>query len=386
MNLPTNVTKFTKFEPITEQIDKLFENKDLFNDLLQFVLGVKFPLPPVRKNQLVLNYKTLEVKQEPERTTDDEKQVSGTSSKNYMNKYSSDYLTYHMNSIVSEESEMRLTTYDLSVLDNYFESLVGKRYGFLPLSVHARDSPNANQHYLLVILDYKTDRFHLFDSRNSNDYLYRSKDLPKDALESLMIGLTQFKPFSAPFQYVPMAEWLGDQLQTVVHRNKWDSIYSLAWCLLIAATLDGSEEMTPESLMIEFNNTGIELDKQNFIHNFAQSVLLNYRDFLGGSKIIKEYELTGHLSSRDALRRHLYSKSMWDHLSVAEKEKMIEDNSTMGVLESKLNDKSAPSASPEKSSSDNESDDVDESAASSSSSSPADNSPRSTPAGKCIIS
>jgi len=315
INLPTSVKKFAKFDAINEHLEKLFANKNIFHELLQFVLGSKMPEIPVRKTQIVLNYKNLEVTQEPERTVNDEKQAfnnnnannNNADTKNYVSKFSSDYLTYHMNSIVSEESELRMTTYDLNVLDNHFESLRAKRYGFLPLTVHARDTPNANQHYLLVILDYKTDKFYLFDSRNSNDYLYRSKDLPKDALEQLMIGLTQYKPFKTPFQYVPMAEWLGNQLQVVVHRNKWDSIYSLAWCLLVACWLDGSDEVTPESLMIELNNTGLELDKQNFIHNFAQSVLYNYRDFLDGAKYIRKF--TTNLSMSPA--EHKATKAMW---------------------------------------------------------------------------
>jgi len=226
------------------------------------------------------------VYQEVERTVDDESNCG-----KYASKFSKDYLDYRMNSIVSEEKEMRLTTYDLAVLDNYFNSaLKGKRYGFLPLTIHSRDSPNSNPHYLLIILDYKSgrvdsktgkivvpDKFYLFDSRNSNDYLFRSKYLPSSALDQLMFGLTQYKPFSE-FEYVPTEAWLGKQLQTVVHQNKWDSIYSLAWCLLVAMWLDSSEEVTPETLMVELNNSELELDKQNFIHEFARSVLTEFKD------------------------------------------------------------------------------------------------------------
>lgn len=294
-NLPKNIQKFTNFDKISGNIEALFQNKNLYNDLLQFVLEQKFPPIPVRKNQVVFDYMKGNVYQEVERTVGDESNRG-----NYANKFSKDYLEYHMNSIISEEKEMRLTTYDLNVLDNYFNaSLKGKRYGFLPLTIHSRDSPNANPHYLLIILDYKAgridpktkkiisqDKFYLFDSRNSNDYLFRSKYLPSSALDQLMFGLIQYRPFSE-FEYIPTGAWLGDQLQTVVHRNKWDSIYSLAWCLLVAMWLDSSDEVTPETLMVELNNTDLELDKQNFIHEFARSVLTEYRDHVmfGKSKL-----------------------------------------------------------------------------------------------------
>lgn len=288
-NLPESVTKFANFDIVSDKIDTLLNDKNLFHKLMQFVLETEYPAIPVRKNQIVLDYKTNNVTQELERMLDDEKQSMNNSNKNYVNKFSNDYLAYYMNSIVSEEAELRMTTYDLEVLDHFYESKKDKRYGFLPLTVHARDTPNANQHYLLVILDYKTDKFYLFDSRNTNDYLFRSALLPNNALEQLMIGLTQYDPFKN-LSYVPMAEWLGNQLQVVVHRNKWDSVYSLAWCLFVATWLDGSADATPESLMIELNNSDIELDKQNFIHNFAQSVLYNYRDSMNNGNGVGQYK------------------------------------------------------------------------------------------------
>jgi hypothetical protein len=286
-NLPETVTKFANFGVVGDKIEALLNDKNLFHNMLQFVLDTKYPAIPARKTQIILDYKTNNVSQEPERMLDDEKL---STDKNYVNKFSKDYLSYYMNSIVSEESELRMTTYDLDVLDRYYESKKDKRYGFLPLTVHARDTPNSNQHYLLIILDYKTDKFYLFDPRNTNDYLFRSALLPNDALEQLMIGLTQYNPFKN-LSYVPMAEWLGNQLQVVVHRNKWDSIYSLAWCLFVASWLEGSSDITPESLMIDLNNSDIELDKQNFIHNFAQSVLYNYRDSLNNDNKVRPYKL-----------------------------------------------------------------------------------------------
>ena len=269
-DLPKSITKFAEFENVSNDIDEMFKNPNIYNGLLEYVLDADFPKSPVRKNQIVLDFKTLSVFQESERLSTDEKTP-------YMNKFNSDYIAYHLNSIVSEENELRMTTYDLKVLDFYYESLKNKRYGFLPLTVHARDTPNSNFHYLLVILDYTTKKYYLFDSRNTNDYLYRSKNLPRDALEQLMMGLAQFKPFEAPFEYVPMASWIGPQLQNVIHRNKWDSIYSLAWCLFIAMWLDESPTVNPETIMIELNNSAVELDKQNFIHTFIKQVLTKYK-------------------------------------------------------------------------------------------------------------
>lgn len=274
-SLPKRISNITQFTKVSDNINKLLENPQLFQELLEYVLGYKYPTTPARKNHVVLDYTNLNVFTEVERTKSDEN-AAKQGNLLYTSKFSDDYLTFHMNSIISEEKELRMTSWDLPVIDNFFEKLQGKRYGFIPLTVHARDTPNSNQHYLLIILDYKTDKFYLFDSRNTNDYLYRSKYLPKDALEQLMIGLTQYKPFKAPFEYVPMAEWLGAQLQTVVHRNKWDSIYALAWCLLIALWLDSSNDTTLESLMVELNNSDIELDKQNFIHEFIKNLLTKY--------------------------------------------------------------------------------------------------------------
>lgn len=309
-NVPANISKFSGFDRISinNDIDTLFQNTNLFNEILQFVLEQKFPPIPVRKNQIVFNYVKEQdaVYQEVERKTEDE---TRNSRGNYASKFSKDYLEYHMNSIVSEEKEMRLTTYDLDALDNYYNtSLKGKRYGFLPLTIHSRDSPNANPHFLLIILDYKSgkidpktnkvvspDKFYLFDSRNSNDYLYRSKYLPANALDQLMFGLMQYKPFSE-FEYVPTGAWLGEQLQTVVHNNKWDSIYSLAWCLLVAMWLDASDEVNPETLMVELNNSALELDKQNFIHEFARNVLTEFKDHVlfGGPKLPSIIKYRGH--------------------------------------------------------------------------------------------
>lgn len=291
-NLPENIRAFTNFDKIGEDINELFQNKNLFQELMQFVLKQKFPAVPVRKNQIVFDYTKTDVFQEVERTPDDEAKCG-----NHASKFSKDYLEYHMNSIVSEEKELRLTTWDLNILDNYYNAnLKDKRYGFLPLTIHSRDSPNANPHYLLIILDYKSgridpvtkkiivqDKFYLFDSRNSNDYLFRSKYLPSSALDQLMFGLTQYEPFS-DFEYVPTEAWLGQQLQTVIHRNKWDSIYSLAWCLLVAMWLDSFDEVTPETLMVELNNDALELDKQNFIHEFARNVLTEYGNFVTHSE------------------------------------------------------------------------------------------------------
>lgn len=304
-NLPDSIKKITPFVNISNDLNKLFEDPQLFQNLLEFVLGYKYPKTPGRKTHLVFNYMNYNVYSEVERIDDDEKSRTDINTK-YMTKFSSDYLTYHMNSIISEEKELRITTWDLPVLDNFFENLKNKRYGFLPLTLHARDTPNSNKHYLMIILDYETDKFYLFDSRNTNDYLYRSNYLPKDALEQFMIGLTQYKPFQKPFQYVPMAEWLGNQLQTVVHRNKWDSIYSLAWCLLLAMWLDSDTEKlsSPEVLMVELNNGQLELDKQNFIHEFIKNLLLDYKAHLNGTTRDNKSDML-------SLEKHILTKQIW---------------------------------------------------------------------------
>ena len=153
-DLPKSITKFAEFENVSNDIDEMFKNPNIYNGLLEYVLDADFPKSPVRKNQIVLDFKTLSVFQESERLSTDEKTP-------YMNKFNSDYIAYHLNSIVSEENELRMTTYDLKVLDFYYESLKNKRYGFLPLTVHARDTPNSNFHYLLVILDYTTKKYYL---------------------------------------------------------------------------------------------------------------------------------------------------------------------------------------------------------------------------------
>lgn len=295
-NLPKQVTDIAPFTNISQDINELFNNPNIFQNLLEYVLKYEYPKFPVRKNQIVLDYMTCEIKIEPEKKLEDE--VG-----RHINKFADDYIVYHMNSIVTEEKELRMTTWELSVLDNFFGALKDERYGFIPLTVHSRDTPNANRHYLLIILDYTEAKYYLFDSRNSNDYIYRSKYLPKDVLEQLMIGLSQYQPFKAPFEYVPMGEWLGPQLQTVVHNNRWDSLYSLAWCISVALWLNSDDNCTPETIMVELNNSDIELDKNNFIHEFIKNLLTEYAAHL--SDIAKSVDLDDQNDQDDQNDHHV---------------------------------------------------------------------------------
>jgi hypothetical protein len=104
-------------------------------------------------------------------------------------KYADSYVKQQMHSISGEQGDLCMYTYSPQELQEFLQLNINKHYTFLPLTVHSTESANGIRHDMLLIFDNYTKLFYWFDGKNREDYLPIGQNLPKNAMDVLLINL-----------------------------------------------------------------------------------------------------------------------------------------------------------------------------------------------------
>lgn len=141
------------------------------------------------------------------------------------------YVKQQMHSISGEQKDLCYYTYSPEELQRFLQVNSSLHYTFLPLTVHATDSANGVRHDMLIIFDNRTKLAYWFDGHNRDDYLPFGRELPKNAIDVLLINF--FDKVRLGYNYEPSPSW---QMQGTLHAygsiGLLDFVLSTAWCFI----------------------------------------------------------------------------------------------------------------------------------------------------------
>jgi hypothetical protein len=154
------------------------------------------------------------------------------------------YLIPMMHTMSGEQFDLCFYTYQPDDLTEFLKRNESQRYVFLPIMVTALESANGHRHDMLLIFDNASKLFYWFDCRNREDYLPFGKNIPKNAIDVLLINFAQYMNGSAEgrakfgYNYEPSPSWvITSVLQPFGSIGEFDFIISTAWCYLIICNL-----------------------------------------------------------------------------------------------------------------------------------------------------
>lgn len=153
------------------------------------------------------------------------------------------YTRQHMHSISGEQKDLCFYTYDPDTLIRFLEANKAAHYTYLPMTVHATDSANGYRHDMLLVFDNRTKLFYWFDGRNREDYLPFGRNIPKNAIDVLLINMSD--RIKLGYIYEPQPSWVIDGvLQPFASVGEFDFVLSTAWCYLTMMMLDNFDSPT----------------------------------------------------------------------------------------------------------------------------------------------
>ncbi len=153
------------------------------------------------------------------------------------------YVKQPMHSISGEQQDLCFYTYGPQDLGQFLEQNKTNHYTFLPMTVHATESANGYRHDMLLIFDNRTKLFYWFDGRNREDYLPFGRDIPKNAIDILLINMAYNTKLG--YSYEPSPSWMiQGVLQPFASIGQFDFVLSTAWCYLVIQMMDGFDSPT----------------------------------------------------------------------------------------------------------------------------------------------
>jgi hypothetical protein len=186
--------------------------------------------------------------------------------------YQEAYVKQPMHSISGEQQDLCFYTYSIKQLVEFLEKNKNNHYTFLPMTVHATESANGYRHDMLLIFDNRTRLFYWFDGRNREDYLPFGRDIPKNAIDILLINLAENTKLG--YYYEPSPSWIiQGVLQPFASIEQFDFLFSTAWCYLVIHMLDMYD--SPIGLLSALDT----LSKENRFHLLYNALLHMLGDY-----------------------------------------------------------------------------------------------------------
>lgn len=157
--------------------------------------------------------------------------------------HAGNYVKQQMHSISGEQTDLCFYTYSPQELVQFLEQNKNNHYTFLPMTVHATESANGYRHDMLLIFDNRTRLFYWFDGRNREDYLPFGREIPKNAIDILMINLADNTKIG--YSYEPSPSWMiQGVLQPFASIGQFDFVFSTAWCYLVLHMMEHFDSPT----------------------------------------------------------------------------------------------------------------------------------------------
>lgn len=154
-----------------------------------------------------------------------------------VSKYKDSYIRQQMHSISGEQNDLCFYTYSPRQLIQFLEQNKRNKYTFLPMTVHATESANGYRHDMLLIFNNQSKLFYWFDGRNREDYLPFGRDIPKNAIDILLINLADHVKLG--YTYEPAPSWtIQGILQPFASIGQYDFLFSTGWCYLVILMMD----------------------------------------------------------------------------------------------------------------------------------------------------
>ncbi len=183
------------------------------------------------------------------------------------------YVKQPMHSISGEQQDLCFYTYSPQELVQFLEQNKNNHYTYLPITVHATESANGFRHDMLLIFDNRTKLFYWFDGRNREDYLPFGREIPKNAIDILMVQLADNTKVG--YSYEPSPSWMiQGVLQPFASIGQFDFVLSTAWCYLVIQMLDGFD--SPTGLLSALDTLSKE-DRFHLLYNALLHMVGVYR-------------------------------------------------------------------------------------------------------------
>lgn len=183
------------------------------------------------------------------------------------------YVKQQMHSISGEQQDLCFYTYSPQQLVQFLEQNKNNHYTFLPITVHATESANGYRHDMLLIFDNRTRLFYWFDGRNREDYLPFGRDIPKNAIDILLINLADNTKLG--YSYEPSPSWMiQGVLQPFASIGQFDFVFSTAWCYLVIQMMDSFD--SPTGLLSALDTLSKE-DRFHLLYNALLHMIGVYR-------------------------------------------------------------------------------------------------------------
>ncbi len=204
-----------------------------------------------------------------------------------INNHNDGYVRQEMHSLSGEQMDLCLYTYGPEELRQFLENNKGNHYTYLPLTVHATESANGYRHDMLIIFNNKTKMFYWFDGGNRSDYLPNCNNIPKNAVDILLINLAETVKLG--YLYEPSLSWIIQGVcQPLASVGQLDFTLSSAWCYLVASILDNYDSPTE---MLSVLDT---LSKENLFHllytSMTHMIGANYNNTLAQNVQVNMYD------------------------------------------------------------------------------------------------
>lgn len=150
--------------------------------------------------------------------------------------HSTAYTKQHMHSISGETSDLCYYTMSPKQLVDFLEMNKTNKFTYLPVTIHAIDSANGFRHDMLLVFNNNSKLFWLFDCRNRSDFLPKSANYPKDALDVFFVEFSTVLKFG--YHYEPTESWqFPGTFQPYGNIGDLDFILSTAWCYNLMISL-----------------------------------------------------------------------------------------------------------------------------------------------------
>jgi len=254
--IPRNIANQLGFFSI-ESIIQHFKNVALL-ELIKYNTKIEFP-SKYTKTCYQMAYKTLQFSFADSRDT----HLDGV---NVVSKHKDAYVVQHTHSISGEQNDICYYSYCPSDIVKFLEKNKHLRYTYLPMTVYSTESGNGFRHDMLLIFNNRTKIFYWFDCKNREDYLPHHKDMPKNAIDILLINMSE--SIKLGYTYEPSPAWtIQGVCGAMPSIGQFDFVFSSAWCYLVLLLLENYESP------MEFMSALDSLSPEDRFHLIYCSVL-----------------------------------------------------------------------------------------------------------------
>ena len=265
-NLPIDVVKYIKYQPINSDINRL--NLVPLSELIAKLDYQLIHNPTM--HCYTVNYATMS--------------VECKHACQIYNNLSANHTPQQLFSLSGEERDLCYYSYGPEDLKKFLTLNAHHKYTFLPMTVYPTDSANGKRHDMLIIFDNVHKKFYHFDCRNRDDYMKYAKIADKYIIDVLMFYI---ESIAQPYTFESTEEWQNlSVMKPYGTMGSLDFIISTAHCYLQMTMLKYYEsplglmtilsELDPSDLFHLVYSTVMTIIHHSYNKSLPSSVLIDY--------------------------------------------------------------------------------------------------------------